>query len=68
MPPTGRWILILAGLVSVAIALQATVLYPLSTKNPVIILLYEIGLFMGMFLVMGLVYREGYTRPDLPTV
>lgn len=48
--------------------MQATVLYPLSTKNPGIILLYEIGLFMGMFLVLGLVYREGYTRPDLPTV
>jgi hypothetical protein len=68
MPPGERWILILAGLVSVAIALQAIVAYPLSTPEPWEILLYEMALFTGMLIILGLTYKKGYTSRDVPTV
>jgi hypothetical protein len=66
MPPRGRWILILAGLVSAAIALQATVTYPLSTKELGITVLYEMALFTGMLIVLGLAYKRGYTSREVP--
>jgi hypothetical protein len=64
MPPTGRWILIVAALASVAIALVAITMYPLNTKDPTIIFLYEISVFIGMFIVLGLAYKRGYTERE----
>lgn len=64
MPPTGRWILIVAALASAAIALLAITMYPLYTKDSTIIFLYEIPVFVGMFIVLGLAYRRGYTERE----
>jgi hypothetical protein len=65
MPPTGRWILIIAGFASAALALLGVVIYPLSTKDWATIVLYEIALFTGILLVLGLAYVRGYTASKI---
>jgi len=65
MPPTGRWILIVAGLASAAIALLGAVTYPGTTKDLGTTILYEVALFAGIFIVLGLAYKQGYTEREI---
>lgn len=67
MPPKGRWILIVAALASVAIALDGVITYPLDARDWTMILLYEIAMFVGIGIILGLTYKRGYTAPDVPT-
>jgi len=63
MPPTRRWILALAGLVSMALALIGITMYPLNTNDLTTIVLYEIAVMIGTSLILLIAYKLGYTEP-----
>lgn len=65
MPPRGRWILGVAVIISAVLALLGAVMYPGSAEGLQNIVVYEIALFVGMFIILGLAYKRGYTEPDV---
>ena len=65
VPPRGRWILVVGAIISAVLALLGAVMYPGSAEGLQNIVLYEVALFAGMFIILGLTYKRGYTQRDV---
>ncbi|MFW9799717.1 MAG: hypothetical protein ACFFD9_04730 [Candidatus Thorarchaeota archaeon] len=59
MRPRAQWVIYLAVIVCSVLAVWGGLSYPLVTQGLPYIILYELGLFIGMFSLLFLIYYKG---------
>jgi uncharacterized membrane protein YccC len=59
MSPNRDWILFIAAIVALALAVSSAFMYPLNEMELPAILVYELLVFAGVLSIIYLIYRKG---------